>query len=366
MALRRTLVSWHRWLGLAFAVLLFSQGLTGAAIVFRDELNVAIHRDALRVVPTPAPRSLQSLSDMVRSAYPQLQIERIQYPKHDDEAFLFRLEAAGGQEQRYVAVDPYKGAITRDAPLAGWPVEWLFRLHHQLLLGADGEVPVGVVGVALLCIVLIAPFLWWPGRRNLRRGFEITLDKGTYRSLRDLHRVGGIVIVAVLLVSATTGIVMVWKTEIQSVLERVLPVMHKPSPTVAQRTDAALLPLDDIVAAVRARHGNARIKSVRFPGGHGRVALVILDVSAGTRPRGSDQIWLDGYTGETLGMYEAAKLPAGNQFTDWMLPIHSGEALGLPGRVLFLLTAFALQALAITGVLQWLTRRQLRRAVTSQ
>src|SRR5690349_5887853 len=139
MAFRTTLVSWHRWLGLAFALFLLSQGLTGAIMVFRDELNLALHSNALRVVPGPTLHGLQSMLDTVRSAHPQLLVERVQYPKHSDEAFVVRMQARDGSDLRYIAVNPYTGAITRDAPVAAWPVEWLYQLHHQLLLGGAGE-----------------------------------------------------------------------------------------------------------------------------------------------------------------------------------------------------------------------------------
>lgn len=366
MAFRRTLASWHRWLGLAFALFLLSQGLTGAVMVFRDELNLAIHGDALRVAPTPTPQGLQSMLDTVRSAHPQLLVERVQYPKHSDEAFLFRMQQPDGSDLRYLAIDPYTGAITRDAPVAEWPVEWLYQLHHQLLLGAAGEPLVGIIGMGLLAIALIAPFLWWPGRQNLRRGFEIVLDKGQYRSLRDLHRVGGIIVVVILVVWALTAMAAIWPTQAHSAISLFAPVADRPFAKVEAREGAALLPLDDIVASVRAQHGMASVKRIRFPGGHGRVVLVFLKPTDSSNPRAVDLFYVNGYTGETLASYEASKGPAGNRLFDWSLPIHTGEALGLPGRILFLVAAFSLPVLAITGVWQWFVRRSMRRANAPQ
>ena len=359
---RKALVALHRWTGLIAGVLLLSQGLTGSVVAFRDELNHLLHRDALTVAPTPAVQPVQSLLDQVRSAHPGLHVERIEYPRHADEAYLFRLEAAKHEAPRYVAVDPYRGVITRDAALAGWPIEWLYRLHQQLLAGQRGELVVGATGIALLLLCLTAPFVWWPGRRQLRRGFTITLQAGTYRSLRDLHRVGGIAIVIVLLTTATTGVAIVWKAPLQSAADRIVPTQSKPSVEVAARADRVLQSIDALVVDARQRYGNAAVKNVRFPGGHGRVVNIFLETSSTTRPRASDQLWYDGYTGEVLGRYEAASLPAGNRIFDWLLPIHTGEVFGLFGRLLFTLGALALPALAITGVWQWSLRRRLQRA----
>lgn len=360
MTTRSALVTCHRWVGLIFGILLFLQGLTGATIAFRDELNRALHHEALLVEPLQSYLPVQTLIETVRAAHPQLYVERIEYPKHRDESLVFRMETKGGANQRYIAVDPYRGTITRDAPTREWPAHLLFWLHQQLLAGHTGETIIGIMGVALLFLAVTAPFVWWPGRRNLERGFTVSVSAGKYRGLRDLHRVVGIVVVLLLLTWASTGAVMVWKGEIQAALTGSAPIVTKPAPKVPERADAKLLPLDEVIAAGRERYGDAPIKNVRFPGGHGRVVAVFFETPSTTRPRASDQIWLDGYTASTLGLYEAGNLPAGNVVIDWMLPIHSGEVFGIVGRVLFLLGALCLSGLALTGVWQWFERRRLR------
>jgi ferredoxin-NADP reductase/uncharacterized iron-regulated membrane protein len=360
MTTRSVLVTCHRWVGLIFGVLLFLQGLTGAVIAFRDELNRALHHDALVIEPRDAYLPVQTLIETVRRAHPQLYVERIEYPEHRDQSLMFRMETKGGAHQRYIAVDPYRGIITRDAATHAWPAHWLFWIHQQLLAGHTGENIIGIMGIALLFLAITAPFVWWPGRRNLKRGFTVSVSAGKYRGLRDLHRVVGIFVVVLLLLWSSTGAVIVWKSEIQAMLARSVTMVFKPAPKVPERADAHLLPLDEIIAAGRKRYGDAPIKNVRFPGGHGRVVAIFFATPSTTRPRASDQIWLDGYTASTLGVYEAGALPTGNVILDWMLPIHSGEVFGVAGRVLFLFGALCLSGLAVTGVWQWFERRRLR------
>lgn len=360
MTARSIVVACHRWVGLIFGLLLFLQGLTGASIAFRDELNRALFHDALVIEPLPNYLPVQTLIETVRRAHPQLYVERIEYPEARDQSLMFRMEMKGGAHQRYIAVDPYRGTIKRDAATHGWPPHWLFWVHQQLLAGHIGETIIGVMGIALLFLAITAPFVWWPGRRNLKRGFTVSLSAGKYRGLRDLHRVGGIVVVLLLLTWASTGAVIVWKAEILAALAPSGATITRPAPKVTERADAKLLPLDDVIAAARQRYGNAPIKNVRFPGGHGRVVAVYFKTPATTRPRASDQIWLDGYTASTLAVYEAGNLPAGNVFLDWMLPIHSGEVFGTIGRVLFLFGALCLSGLALTGIWQWFERRHMR------
>jgi uncharacterized iron-regulated membrane protein len=169
--------------------------------------------------------------------------------------------------------------------------------------------------------------------------------------------------------TACTGIFLVWGTEIRNIAANVMPMTVRPSPKVAQRTDVPLLPIDEFVAKAHAKYGDALIKSVRLPGGHGRVVAVYLQASGSVRPRATDQIWFDGYTGAQLGVYEASSLTPAATFVDWMLPVHTGEALGMAGRLAFLLSGLTLSTMAATGFLQWLERRRLtdrRRAKASQ
>ena len=365
MMIRAKLLKPHRWLGLGFAALLFVQGCSGVVVAFRDEFNRALHSAALTVTPAVSTLAMQALTDRVRALHPELGIERIDYPKRADAAYVFRMQAADGAKLRFIAVDPYTGAITRDEPVSRWPVQWLFKLHEQLLAGPTGHIIVGIGAIALLFFTITGPWMWWPGRRFLRRGLTVSLNNGAYRGLRDVHRVGGAVASLVLFISACTGIVLVWLSSFQSFVGTFATVAPRPSPPAIAHTDASLLPIDTVIARAREQIGDAPIKSVRFRAQDRVVAVYSVDVS-NTRPRATNQILLNGYTGEILGSYDASVAPLANRTLDWALPIHTGEFLGLPGRVLWLLAALALQALAITGLLQWWQRRQRRRTVTGQ
>jgi uncharacterized iron-regulated membrane protein len=365
MMFRAKLLKPHRWLGLAFAALLFVQGCTGVVVAFRDELNHALHSEALTVAPRTATRTIQDMAEEVRALHPQLGIERIEYPQQDDEALIFRMQTTDGGDLRYIAIDPYSGVVTRDEPVVRWPVQWIYKLHQELLTGAIGHNIVGIVAVTLLFFVVTGLWMWWPGRRNLRRGLTLSFKHGPQRSVRDLHRVGGALAAVVLFFTSCTGIVLIWSAPIRTALSTVATVTVRPTPKVAERSDA-LLPIDTVVARAREQSGNAPIKSVRFPGLHGRVVSVYFVDVGNSRPRATDQIVFDGYSGETLGTYDASTAAPVSRALDWALPIHTGEWLGLPGRILFLLAAVALQALAITGLLQWWQRRQRRRSVTGR
>ncbi|MCY1309465.1 PepSY-associated TM region [compost metagenome] len=51
---------------------------------------------------------------------------------------------------------------------------------------------------------------------------------------------------------------------------------------------------------------------------------------------------------------------AGDRFTQWMFPLHSGQVAGLAGRIFILLCGLAVCGLAVTGVLIWWKKRAAR------
>src|SRR3546814_17079744 len=95
---RQALLTIHRWLGLALALLLVVQGGTGIAMVFRDEIEPVLHSE-LRVAPGPVRLSMQRLFDTVEAAHPASSLARAEIPPSADQAVLFNGgEARVGKE----------------------------------------------------------------------------------------------------------------------------------------------------------------------------------------------------------------------------------------------------------------------------
>ena len=59
---------------------------------------------------------------------------------------------------------------------------------------------------------------------------------------------------------------------------------------------------------------------------------------------------------------DAFKLPLNERFVNAIYPIHSGEAFGIGGRLIVLLTGLSLLAMGVLGAGMWWTRRTARSA----
>jgi uncharacterized iron-regulated membrane protein len=80
---RKLLFQLHLWVGLGVGLYVFLMGVTGAALVFRDEIEHALHRNLIQYGDASARPDLFSFADMLRQAYSDLQLASISMPSED-------------------------------------------------------------------------------------------------------------------------------------------------------------------------------------------------------------------------------------------------------------------------------------------
>lgn len=352
---RTTLLKLHRWVGIAFALLLLVQGLTGTLLVFRKEIDRLIHPE-LVVAPAGASVSIQRLVDMVRASAPEATLQRIRFPEEGGASiFVMRLP---DEHPFLVAVNPYTGEIVRSGSFEAWPTEFLFHVHDALLSGKTGEIIVSIEGVALAFLVIVGFILWWPGRRRLKAGFRVITGQGADRTVRTAHRAIGGAIAVVLLMSGLTGALLIHRAALQPLL----PMLPRPKFDVAAQVGQPLVQVDTLLARARAEHGPLPLRELRFSGGEGQVAAFYFQDETSRRPNATRQYFYNAYDGTELGRYEPAVLPPLNTAYDWLFTIHTGRAGGLPGRLVVLAAGMSLIFFAVSGVWLWLSARRQHRA----
>ncbi len=72
--------------------------------------------------------------------------------------------------------------------LSRWTsVEWIVKLHTNLLLGVTGRFVNGIGGVCLTLLCLTGALIWWPGVKNWRRSLTVSWGSQFARINWDLH-----------------------------------------------------------------------------------------------------------------------------------------------------------------------------------
>lgn len=72
-------------------------------------------------------------------------------------------------------------------------------------------------------------------------------------------------------------------------------------------------------------------------------------------------VWIDQYSGAVRYVQDPHRGTAGDKFVEWQFPLHTGEAFGLPGRILGCIAGLVPTVLYVTGFIRWRQKARAKR-----
>lgn len=199
----------HRWSSLVCTGFLALLCVTGLPLIFHEEIDHWL--DPRRAEQRADPRPLDELVQAGGRAHPGRVVQFIVWePQSPDRLILSMGTSATAYPSTNVnvVVDQATG-LPIDENAGGGVMDWVLKLHGQLLVGPMGPPVLGLVALAFLCSVISGVMLYAPFMRRLAFG-TIRRDKGTRIRRVDRHNLIGIVLAAWLLVVGGTGWVNAW------------------------------------------------------------------------------------------------------------------------------------------------------------
>lgn len=368
----RTRALWlrlHRWLGLGLGAMFVMFGLTGSLLVFYVGIDEA-------TLPAPATPSLpaqplrwQSVLQALQQAHPQRDRGwRIELSPSDrglvTARYLKPAETADAFHQPLlVTVDTATGQVLASRFWGEFAATWVYDLHYTLLVGETGLTVVGIVGLLMLLSLAGGLVLWWPRPGHWRDALRLKLNASRQRRHYDLHKLAGVGGGLVLLVLAATGAALALPGWVEPPLARLSPPLPMPAPRAVLLPGLPSLSLDQVLDRARAHWPEAVPRWVDTPPAQGamhRVRLWLPGSPSERFPR--SYLWIHAQTGQVLAERDARQQSAGDTVLAWLHPLHNGEALGLPGRVLVCVAGLLPLLLMVSGVQRWADRRRAQRA----
>lgn len=352
---RLRLAAIHRWLGLIAASFIVLQATTGLLIAFKDDLARWLDPAMRAASGTPATRlSPDAALDAALAASHPCRPVRLYFPKRPDGVFLLKCRRGPGDQHWVVTVDPGTGTVLRAGNAWRFPFELADELHLDWRLDRPGRLAVGLLGTSLVALATIGAIVWWPGRARVRRALRPVWRGKARAKLLTLHRFAGPIMAVPILVLASAGTMTALRPWLDPAVNRVMPVAV--APRFAESTPAGpLLPLAEVERLALEANPGASVRDIRERGGFDRVQ-VVMNPARTVRPRAADHVWIDRRSSTVIGVLHTDREPRGSRLLGWLLPIHTGEWLGLAGRLFMLLTGCTVLALAVTGTVAWLKR----------
>ena len=95
----------------------------------------------------------------------------------------------GAAASVYVFLMSISGSIIvyRNELSKRFSIEWLVKLHENLLWGSNGRLVNGLGGIGVTSLCLTGAIIWWPGIKNWRRSLTVNWRAHFARISWDLH-----------------------------------------------------------------------------------------------------------------------------------------------------------------------------------
>ena len=221
--LRRALFQIHLWSGVAVGLYIAVISLTGAILVYRNELYTAFAPRPRLVDNAGTALPLPGLEQAVRRTFPDATIVVVEPGPTPNHAADVTLERAGERTRRLV--HPSSGADLGPTLPLGYRVSaWMLDLHDNLLGGPNGRRVNGIGALALLVLCGTGLIVWWPGTSRWRRSVFVDVRANWKRLNWSLHSVLGLWFFAFLLMWSLTGIYLSVPEQVSALLDYIEPV----------------------------------------------------------------------------------------------------------------------------------------------
>jgi len=347
---RRWFVKLHRWLGIGAAIFWLIQAVTGIFMSFHFEIDDALLSS--KSVPTDM-AAVERRVDSFASAGEKSKIYYVWTTAGSPDRYLIYYAGADGSAKR--AYLDGAGDILENRPADQYSFLKLMReIHIDLMAGDTGHWIMAVTGTLLVTNLIFGLVIAWPRKGWWRSALKPTNRGGPAARTYSWHRAIGLWAVIPAIVIAGTGTLMLFEHEIRDLVgapETELPA----NPAQGEPVGLARAIHAAVAAIPGSRFSGATLSSsedasyyvwVRAPGelyrddGYGASLVIINGNDASVR-----------------GAYPITQASSAQQIISSFYPLHTGESLGLLGRILALAIAIWLATTVILGLMLWLRKR---------
>lgn len=347
--LKRKLLSIHKWLGLLAGIFILVMSLTGAIIVFDDEIEGFLQRDVIEQPESSQPVSLDKAYSSIREIYPNWDLRFKVIPSKSNRAI--EAEIRRPDQRRYLYLQPVTGEILRDLNSDNTFSYWMLKLHYQLHSGFWGEVVCLLAGLMLLGSLITG---FWFYRKSVWKilRFKIRPKFNNRKMLSsEVHRFIGVWSLIFNSITALTG----------SFLILIIVVSHAEKfnePEPIPNPPEVMVSLDGIMAKARKTYTDFDPSYIKMPDKEGDKIRLYghTDTDLPIHYKFSNYVDYNPKTGSETTSFFIRNQPFSTHLLSVTYPLHFGDWGGIFIKILYTLFGIAPGILAVSGFLIWRQR----------
>ncbi len=369
----------HLYLGLVVGAVFVLIGLTGSLLAFESSLDERLNSTLTTVSSDRENKDYLPPDVLVASGLSALPANgnalSLAFPRHSGLAFELWFEQpspnSDHSESHQIFINPYTGELTGQRLKVDFARGWrgplmdvALRLHYSLAIGPTGMTIMGFIGLFLVFSLLTGLILWRPGLGKLKKALTIKSNASAERFNFDLHKTFGFYSSVVLLFLALSGVYMIFPEYGRGLVGFFSPVTE-PYPicqSIVPKGDKKRISLAEVTAIADARFPDGDYRWIGFPANVRGVYVVgKREADEVNRKSPYRRLWIDQYSGAIIHERTGNSRSAGDIFVEWLYPLHSGEAFGLTGQLIILISGLIPLVLYVTGVIRWLHKQKAER-----
>jgi len=342
--MRRAVFQVHLWMGVLTGVYIFIVSITGAALVFRIDMQRALYPGLFTAKSQGPLADPVAVMESVSRAYPDHALSGVDAPTGGRPTYLAYVTR--GSDFLTILIDPVSAEV-----LGVLPDRTIIRsiqdLHFNLLLGRNGRFVNGLGAICALVMCATGLWIWWTSRRNWRRVNW------------ELHRTAGVWSVLFIAMWSITGLSLGFPREFRSAISWVSPISGGRAPQSRHADHAAGASRPSWQAQIETARGampGRPVARVVLPFDD-RAAFLVMFATASPTPAGAalTPVYLDQFTGQVL---EESPTPrtAGDRIMSWMVPLHVGDFSSRGLKAMWFVMGMMPAVLYLTGLTMWWTR----------
>ncbi|MBP6816397.1 MAG: PepSY domain-containing protein [Burkholderiaceae bacterium] len=356
---RRVWLTLHQGIGLGLGLLFVLLGLTGSLLVFYLEIQGLFDPGRPASHEQVASASPDAVLARLRTLYPERAGPwRIEMPRDLGGPLRARYYNPPERAGRLFApclitLDPSSLQVRRSGFWGDDPLTWIYNLHYSLLLEHNGRMVVGGAGLFMVFSLVSGAVLWWPSRSRMASSLMPRLRPGHVRRIYDLHVLGGLYGWLLLAAVGLTGAALAFPDVVRGLLAAASP-MHGHPAAAAPGNAPPSVTLAEAVRVARSRFPDAQVRWIHSSGAGGEPISIRLHQAGEPSHRfPHTQVWLRPDDATVVAVKDASRASPGDTVLAWLHPLHNGEALGLPGRLLVCAAGLIPALLFVTGWIRW-------------
>lgn len=349
----------HKWTSLISTAFLLMLCVTGLPLIFHDEIDAALNRDAWTPANPGGPHlTLDEILDIALERRPG---EVPIFMSFDIDRPVVNVTSgpsadAPGALMHFASFDLTSGALVPPADKGESVMDFLLQLHTDMFLGLPGMLFLGAMGLLFVAAIVSGVVLYAPFMTKLEFG-AVRRGKSARVKWLDYHNLLGAAAAAWLLIVGLTGVVNTLEKPIIDAWR-----MTELADLVAENSDATAVETRYALAAAVAQAADAaagmELQFVAFPGS---------DFST----KGHYAVFLHGRTPLTERIITPVLINAadgrfeGLRETPWYVkalslsrPLHFGDYGGLYLKILWALLDVVTIIILGSGIYLWLAKKK--------